>query len=115
MRLGWLVVPLAALAASSALAAAPASKSKPASWTMDARLAGFECGDDCWLKVKDLRGRADSILCNAPQCEAWMQAGRLPKALAGRKVRMTLRMGKAMSGDVVMAESPQVTRMVFLK
>lgn len=105
----------AAMVLAAPAAAQGEPKPAPKSWTTTARLVGFECGDSCWLSVRTARGRLESILCNAPQCESWMRLGTLPKPLVGKRARMSMRMGKAMSGDVVMAESPEVVRLVVIK
>ena len=114
VTIGNLTLLIAALSLAGPAVARSGPERAPKSWTTTARLVGFECGDNCWLSVKDARGRRESVLCNAPQCERWMSLGTLPKRLVGKRVKMSMRMGKAMSGDVVMAESPEVFRLEFV-
>lgn len=97
------------------LAQTPLPQPGPARWIVEARLVDFECGDNCWLGYRDSKGRRETALCAASRCAAWMQAARLPKALVGKRVRLGLRMGKATSGDVVMAEAQEVFEMAFVE
>lgn len=101
--------------AATATGTPPVKPSLAKTWLRDVRLVGLECGDNCWLHVKNKRGRPDSVLCHAPQCDSWMRAEQLPRSMVGKRVRMTLRMCKAMSGDVEMAQSEEVIGLVFLK
>lgn len=86
----------------------------PAGRTLEVRLQDLECGDNCWLGYLGPDGEPGSALCNAAPCEDWMLAGALPEALVGRRARLALQPGQAMSGDVVMAEAEAAVEVELL-
>ena len=58
-------------------------------------LERFECGDNCYLTVRPPREGAEarSILCTAPQCDEWRDAGALPSDLVGASAQVAFGRG----------------------
>ena len=73
------------------------------------RLAGFECGDNCYIVYTD-GGAEKRALCAAPDCEAFVMEGALPQDLVGAEV--DARFGTAAqidaAGDVMDPDHPAV-------
>jgi len=84
-------------------------------WTAAGRLRGVDIGDNAWLEWTDMQGKAQSGICSAAACQPWFDAGQLPRALVGKPVRLVMKAGKAMSGDVVMADADEIIGVEFIK
>jgi hypothetical protein len=76
---------IAGLAAVILLAAPAAAKDK----TIEGRIKSFDCGDNCYLAIVDSKGKTIDGLCEAKACEPWNEVTEIPKALIGKKVRVT--------------------------
>ena len=61
-------------------------------------IAGFECGDNCYLTVAF--GDAGQLvgLCVAPECEDWNANVEIPADLIGAKVTVTVGVGQQYQG-----------------
>lgn len=53
----------------------------------------FECGDNCYLKIKDDKGNTHDGLCTAPQCQPWNHFAEIPKEYIGKRVRVRVDTG----------------------
>lgn len=61
--------------------------------TLNGRIAGFVCGDNCYLTVVDDFGKKHDGLCVAPACAPWNKAAGMPRGLMGRQVSVKVGMG----------------------
>ena len=57
--------------------------------TIEGRIKSFDCGDNCYLAIVDSKGKTIDGLCEAKACEPWNEVTEIPKALIGKKVRVT--------------------------
>jgi hypothetical protein len=66
--------------------------------TLTGTIAGFECGDNCYLTV-DL-GDAGQLtaLCVAPECDAWNENVAIPEELIGASVTVVVGGGGQFTG-----------------
>lgn len=102
-------------AALSALAAAPALAA-PAGKTLTGAIVRFECGDNCYLVVKDARGKETTGMCEAKACEPWFERQAIPKKLIGKSVTVGLGRGKQVDGEGnVMGETLSFKTLEFAK
>ncbi len=108
---------LAAVMACFFLAApneANAQNRKPAR-TITGTIKGFECGDNCYLTIKDSRGKERTGLCTAAACQSWNENTVMPKRFKGKRVRITVGKGKQLDGaGTVMGTMDAFKRIVFL-
>ena len=66
--------------------------------TLEGVIKGFECGDNCYLTIKV--GKADETgLCEAKACVPWFENQKMPRAMVGRKVKVTLATGVQRDGS----------------
>ena len=86
-------VVLSILVLSASLGAATA-----AGKTITGRIKSFECGDNCYLTIVDARGKSVNGLCEAKACAPWNETTEIPKALIGRKARVTTGIGVQRDG-----------------
>jgi hypothetical protein len=77
-------------------------------WTK-IRLAGFECGDNCYL-VYSKGGAEERAICAAPDCEAFLEAGALPQNLVGAEAEAQFGTAAQVdgAGDVMDPDHPAV-------
>ncbi|QLQ32225.1 MAG: hypothetical protein HZT40_12220 [Candidatus Thiothrix singaporensis] len=61
----------------------PAESSPPRSLT--GTITGFECGDNCYLSIRDQQGADHTGLCAAPLCDDWNNAAAIPDSLKGKR------------------------------
>lgn len=66
-------------------------------------VAGFECGDNCYLTVTF--GEAGQLvgLCVAPECANWNEQVAIPEGLVGAAVRVEVGVGEQYQGDELTA------------
>lgn len=104
-----------AAAASAALFAALPAVGAP-SRTLAGTIAGYECGDNCYLILRDAAGKKHTGLCAAPQCAAWNENAEMPKRFVGQRVRAQVGKGKQFDGEGnVMGTTDAFSRIEFLK
>lgn len=62
-------------------------------------ISDYQCGDNCYLTIKDAGGRERTGLCTAPLCEQWNAEVAMPARFKGRKVRVTVEQGQQFDGE----------------
>ena len=60
--------------------------------TVEGTIKGFECGDNCYLTIKVGKGE-ETGLCEAKACAPWFENQKMPRAMIGKKVKVTLATG----------------------
>lgn len=105
---------LLAVASIATIAADPAMAASAK--TLEGRIVRYECGDNCYLTVRDAAGKAHTGLCSAPQCAAWNEKAEMPKRFIGQSVRVTVGKGKQFDGEGnVMGTTDAYPKIEFLK
>lgn len=61
--------------------------------SVEGRIRGFECGDNCYLTIVDDSHKAHTGLCTASACRPWNENVELPPRYMGRRVVVTLGQG----------------------
>ncbi|WP_295389988.1 hypothetical protein [uncultured Thiodictyon sp.] len=61
---------------------------------IEGAIAGFECGDNCYLTVTVANGQERTGLCTAPLCQKWNENTSMPAKFKGKKARITVNKGK---------------------
>jgi hypothetical protein len=59
----------------------------------------YECGDNCYLTIKDASNREHVGLCAAPECRSWNESGEMPKNYIGEKVIVKTGKGVQVNGN----------------
>ncbi|WGZ90444.1 MAG: SH3 domain-containing protein [Candidatus Thiocaldithrix dubininis] len=72
--------------------------SKSTSKTLSGKIAAYECGDNCYLTIKDSQGTEHSGLCTASACDKWNENAEMPSSFIGKKVKITVGRGKQVDG-----------------
>lgn len=72
--------------------------STPTSKTLTGTISSYECGDNCYLTVKDEQGTEHVALCTAPQCDSWNEVAAMPKSFLKKKVQVSLGRAKQYDG-----------------
>lgn len=62
-------------------------------------ISEYECGDNCYLTIKDAEGKEHIGLCAAPLCRKWNESAEMPIEFKGRKVRITVGKGLQYDGE----------------
>lgn len=70
---------------------------KPTGITLTGTILDYECGDNCYLTIKDEQGAEHVALCTAPQCDSWNEVSTMPKSFLKKKIQVTL--GRAKQYD----------------
>ena len=70
----------------------PSAKSIAAQKTAEGAIRKFECGDNCYLTIKVGKGE-ETGLCEAKACAPWFENQKMPRAMIGKKVKVTLATG----------------------
>ncbi len=65
---------------------------------LTATIAGYECGDNCYLTVTDDKGTQRTGLCAAPLCDAWNAKTTMPASYLGKKIRFVIGNGQQFDG-----------------
>jgi len=110
---------VARIALVMALLAAPSVEAKPIKAPkpklVAGTIAGFGCGDNCYLTIKIADDKEIDVLCRAKECAPWVDAQEIPQAMIGRSVKATLGKGKQIdaAGDV-MGAMDAVTKLQFV-
>ena len=78
------------------------------------KITKFECGDNCYLIITPKHGKDIVGLCVADICAPWNAATKIPKSMIGRRVTVTIGVGKQIdgNGDVV-GDFPSFTSVKF--
>lgn len=66
--------------------------------TLTGTIASYECGDNCYLTVKDAQGTEHVALCTAPQCDSWNEVAAMPKSFLKKKVQVSVGRAKQYDG-----------------
>ncbi|MCU0881211.1 MAG: hypothetical protein MUF14_00915 [Hyphomonadaceae bacterium] len=78
--------------------------------TVTGTLTSIEVGDNMYVQIKNRDGTELNALCEAEQCQGWMEAGALPASLVGKSVTATVTMGEQVDGGGnTMGAFPAVT------
>lgn len=76
-------------------------------------IAGFECGDNCYLTIRTADGEDLTALCVADTCTPWLEEAAMPQDMIGRKVEVTVGAGKQYdAAGTEMADFPAFTTVV---
>ena len=78
---------------------ASSKPSKASSKTLTGKISGYECGDNCYLTVKDSQGTEHSGLCTASACDKWNENAEMPASFIGKKVKVSVGRGKQVDGS----------------
>lgn len=76
-----------------------ASASAQSDGSLRGKIAGYECGDNCYLTIVDEFGGKHDGLCVADACRPWNQATQMPKRLIGKTVVAHIAMGVQLDGS----------------
>ena len=76
----------------------PAPTPKSAGKTLTGTIVGYECGDNCYLTVKDEQGTEHVALCTAPQCDSWNEVAAMSKSFLKKKVQLSVGRAKQYDG-----------------
>ncbi len=61
---------------------------KPKTRTITGRIVSYECGDNCYLTIKDSKGKEHTGLCTASACQKWNENVEMPERYKGDMVRI---------------------------
>ncbi len=104
--------------ASAGTAAPRASDQAAVAWT-PVRLAGLECGDNCYIlyQTDESPEELDRALCRAAMCRAWEDAGAMPENLSGARAEIQLGTAEQVdgSGTVMDGDFTTVTAMRLIQ
>lgn len=67
--------------------------------TLEGVIAGYECGDNCYLTLRDTAGKEHGGLCTASVCQPWNDNAEMPQSFIGRPARVTVGKGKQYDGN----------------
>ena len=73
--------------------------SKTTSKSLTGKIAAYECGDNCYLTIKDSQGTEHSGLCTASACDKWNENAEMPNSFIGKKVKVTVGRGNQVDGS----------------
>ena len=80
------------------------------------RIVSYECGDNCYLTIKTNSGREVTALCAAKGCAAWNEQAEMPRKFIGRRVEVTIGVGKQYDGSGnLMGDFPAFTKVAVGK
>jgi hypothetical protein len=71
----------------------------PKPTTLEGTIFSYECGDNCYLTIKDSKGKEHSGLCSATACEPWNEVAAMPNSFKGKKVKVTVGEGEQVDGN----------------
>ena len=78
---------------------ATSKPSKATSKSLTGKISGYECGDNCYLTIKDSQGTEHSGLCTASACDKWNENAEMPNSFIGKKVTVTVGRGNQVDGS----------------
>lgn len=76
-----------------------ATSSVFAAGALEGEIVSYECGDNCYLTVKDKAGTEHTALCTAALCDDWNAKAAMPASFIGKKVRIQVGEGKQVDGE----------------
>lgn len=76
----------------------PETTATPTGRTLVGTIASYECGDNCYLTVKDEQGKDHVALCTAPECASWNEVAEMPASFLQKKVQVSLGRAKQYDG-----------------
>jgi hypothetical protein len=74
------------------------AKSAKVTKVIEGTIAGFGCGDNCYLTITDKKGKEHTGLCSAPLCNEWNAQGMMPERYKGTRVKVTVSRGTRFDG-----------------
>ncbi len=84
--------------------------------SLDGRIQRFDCGDNCWLTIKDAKGAEHSALCASDICRPWAEHQAMPAQFVGVKVSVRVRKSKAVDGEGnVMGDADEFYKVTVVK
>lgn len=67
---------------------------------IEGTISGYECGDNCYLTIKDKNGKERTGLCVAsPLCDQWNEKTSMPGSFKGKKVKVSVEKGKQLDAE----------------
>src|SRR5262249_6688866 len=76
-----------------------AAQAAPKSRVVEGTITHYECGDNCYLTIRDSNRRDHVGLCTAPLCQSWNQNAKIPNRFIGKPVKVTVGRGKQVDGE----------------
>ncbi len=74
-------------------------------WTLTGKIKLYECGDNCYLTVRDAQGQDHTGLCTANLCTAWNEKATMPARYLNKRVKITVGTGVQMdAAENIMGE-----------
>ncbi len=93
----------------------PSAKSIAATKVVEGAIRKFECGDNCYLTIRTAKGE-ETGLCEAKACVPWFEEQKMPRAMIGRKVKVTTGTGVQRDGaGNVMGKTTSFKTLDFVK
>ena len=62
-------------------------------------IAAYECGDNCYLTIRDKNSNEHTGLCAAHECQSWNQQAVMPKSFLGKRVQVTIESADQYDGE----------------
>lgn len=83
--------------------------------TATGTIRNFECADNCYLTIRTKTGLT-TALCEATACRPWFENQKIPQKLIGRRVAVTIGVGKQVNGNYeVVGTFPAFKTLTFVK
>jgi hypothetical protein len=67
--------------------------------SLEGKITGYECGDNCYLTVMDASGEEHTGLCTATLCESWNAETAMPDSFKGTQVKIKVGTGTQVDGS----------------
>lgn len=77
---------------------APAPTPTPSSKMLTGKITSYDCGDNCYLTVRDDQGEDHVALCTADLCSQWNEVAAMPANYLNKKVKVSVGRGKQYDG-----------------
>ena len=82
--------------------------------TVSGTIAGYECGDNCYLTIRTAKGEELTGLCFAKACEPWNEVAEMPRKYLGKRIEARVGTGQQIDGSGnVMGEMDAFTSITF--
>ena len=75
------------------------AESAKSTTVIEGTISSYECGDNCYLTIKDKKGKDHTGLCSAPLCQEWNHQAEMPDRYKGRRVKVTVGRGTRFDGS----------------
>ena len=66
--------------------------------TLTGTIETYDCGDNCYLTIKNEQGQQHTGLCTAPVCEPWNAIAEMPASFLHKRVQITVGTGTQIDG-----------------